>query len=254
MVKSLQSGQNLLASARKRRGWTQAYVAQQVNVSTDTVRQWERGRHLPYQATIQQLCDLFQMAPEALGLFDKQILLPHANGTGIRASDDALSERQNQQYSVYTCTNEQKAAWEIYIELVTRIATAPLEDDTGLLREALSSFYSLFHQMRGILRSYDPTIASSDQDTRQSLCSIVVHMLNTTLRPLLSKWHPLLKDYEDQRPVSVGALAYEQQWEKCAELRQEIASTQKELLTYVNILAQIAGIPSLSECTPDSIL
>jgi hypothetical protein len=39
---------------------------------------------------------------------------------------------------------ERRAAWSLYVELVTRIAVQPLEIDEGLLREALTSLYSLF--------------------------------------------------------------------------------------------------------------
>ncbi len=39
---------------------------------------------------------------------------------------------------------ERKAAWSLYVELVTRIAVQPLEVDTGLIREALNSLYNLF--------------------------------------------------------------------------------------------------------------
>lgn len=79
-------------------------------------------------------------------------------------------------------------------------------------------------------------------------------MLNTTLRPLLAKWHPLLKEYEDQRPVSVGILTYEQQWEKSAELRKEIALTQRALIDYAKIFAQIAGVSSPIEHGPENDL
>jgi hypothetical protein len=47
---------------------------------------------------------------------------------------------------------ERRAAWSLYIELVTRIAVQPLEVDEGLLREALTSLYSMFGTTREILK------------------------------------------------------------------------------------------------------
>ena len=38
---------------------------------------------------------------------------------------------------------ERKAAWELYVELVTRIAVAGLHPNEGLLREALSEVLSI---------------------------------------------------------------------------------------------------------------
>jgi len=45
---------------------------------------------------------------------------------------------------------ERRAAWSLYVELVTRIAVEPLEGEEGLLREDLNSLYSLFGTTREI--------------------------------------------------------------------------------------------------------
>jgi hypothetical protein len=37
---------------------------------------------------------------------------------------------------------QKKAAWNLYIELVSRISVQPLKEDEGLLREALTSLYN----------------------------------------------------------------------------------------------------------------
>jgi len=245
-----QAKETLLARARKKRGWTQAFLAQEVAVSVDAVRQWERGRHLPYQATIQKLCELFQMTPEELGLLKKQDDIPSTASTE-KSHYDACPPLYTTQAPWTSNEEEKKAAWEIYVELVTRIPVAPLVDNEGILREALSSMYSLFQTARGILRSYGPAVAQSHPDSNQSLSYLVVCMLNSILRPLLAKWHPLLKAYEETRPASVGITQYEQQWERYTELRQQIALVRKDLTDYANVLARIAGVPSLITDRPE---
>lgn len=52
---------------------------------------------------------------------------------------------------------ERRAAWSLYVELVTRIAVQSLEIDEGLLREALNSLYSLFGTTRQVLKEAGPT-------------------------------------------------------------------------------------------------
>ena len=47
---------------------------------------------------------------------------------------------------------ERKAAWALYVELVTRITVESLQSDQGLLREALNSLYKMFEITRQILR------------------------------------------------------------------------------------------------------
>jgi hypothetical protein len=141
--------------------------------------------------------------------------------------------------------SERKAAWEMYVELVTRIAVAKLGPDDGLLREALNSMYSLFETTRNILRKYGPGIAQPKEAGELSFGYLAVAVLNTVLRPLLSKWHPLLKDYEDMRPGNISSVAYEQAWENHNALRKEIDDARLVLTEYANLLGKAAGVPSL---------
>jgi len=141
--------------------------------------------------------------------------------------------------------SERKAAWEMYIELVTRVAVAKLGSDEGLLREALTSMYSLFATTRNILRQYGPGIAQPKGEDNLSFGYLAVAVLNTVLRPLLSKWHPLLKDYEDLRPSTISSVAYERAWEHHNALRKEIDDARLVLTNYANLLGEVAGVPSL---------
>jgi hypothetical protein len=141
--------------------------------------------------------------------------------------------------------SERKAAWEMYVELVTRIAVAKLGADEGLLREALTSMYSLFATTRNILREYGPGIAQPKGDDELSFGYLAVAVLNTVLRPLLAKWHPMLKDYEDLRVGNISSVAYERAWEHYEPLRKEIDNARLVLTDYANLLAEVAGVPSL---------
>lgn len=56
---------------------------------------------------------------------------------------------------------ERRAAWSLYVELVTRIAVQSLEIDEGLLREALNSLYSLFGTTRQVLKEAGPDVGAA---------------------------------------------------------------------------------------------
>jgi hypothetical protein len=94
---------------------------------------------------------------------------------------------------------ERRAAWSLYIELVTRIAVEPLEGEEGLLREALNSLYSLFGTTREILKEAGPDVGAS----RNSVGGIAIAVLNRGLRRFLAKWHPRLQVWEVKRLMSV---------------------------------------------------
>jgi hypothetical protein len=109
---------------------------------------------------------------------------------------------------------ERRAAWSLYVELVTRIAVEPLEGEEGLLREALNSLYSLFGTTREILKEAGPDVGAS----RNSVGGIAIAVLNRGLRPFLAKWHPRLQVWEAKRPSDVSPKEHEQQWSEEPEL------------------------------------
>ncbi|MGB3460315.1 MAG: hypothetical protein WBB08_13715 [Halobacteriota archaeon] len=142
--------------------------------------------------------------------------------------------------------SERNAAWEMYVELITRISVVELKSDDGLLREALSSLYTLFGTTRTILRKYGPSIAQPKGKDDLSFGYLAVAILNTVLRPVLAKWHPMLLDYESTRSGSVSPLEHEREWDKHDELRQVLNDVRGTLIEYTNLLAQVADVPPLT--------
>ena len=140
---------------------------------------------------------------------------------------------------------QRAAAWEIYVELVTRISVEPLGAGEGVLREALSSLYSLFGETRRILRAHGPTVAIPAKKKLLSLGQIAVDVLNVMLRPFLAKWHPLLRAYEEQAQRGATGVEHERRWERADELRRELEELRAKLVHYADILAAACEVPSL---------
>lgn len=135
-------------------------------------------------------------------------------------------------------STERKAAWSLYVELVTRIAVQPLEVDQGLLREALTSLYNLFGVTRQVLKEAGPNVGAS----RDSVGGIAIAVLNNGLRPFLAKWHPLLLTWEAERPSGRSPKEHECKWSDEPKLRHELELLRKDLEQYANVLAIIAGV------------
>ncbi len=133
----------------------------------------------------------------------------------------------------------------MYVELITRISIEELQVNEGLLRETLSSRYSLFNTTRGILRKYGPVVAQSHGEGTISFGYLAVAILNTVLRPTLSAWHPLLLDYESTKEREASPLEHERHWDKSVELRNDLNNVRNILTSYANVLAEVAGVPSL---------
>jgi hypothetical protein len=127
-------------------------------------------------------------------------------------------------------STQKKAAWELYIELVTRVATQEMAVSEGLDREALKSLYNLFPSTRRILRSAGPG-AGVGQGT---LGGVAIKVLNQGLRPFLTRWHTRLSEWEHTHPG--------QPWPEHQQFRAALAETAVELSRYSEVLATIAGV------------
>lgn len=122
---------------------------------------------------------------------------------------------------------DKDAAWELYVEMLTRIVTQPLPTESGDEETALDSVYSLFPTTREILRQRGrKTIAFS---------KVAIPVLNQVVRPFTAKWH---------REKLAGAFGQES---KRAEFRSELDGLRKDLLNYNRMLAKIAGVEDLTD-------
>lgn len=144
---------------------------------------------------------------------------------------------------------QRQAAWEMYVELVTRISVQPLDPDEGLLREALSSLYTLFGETRRILRAAGPAVARPRSRQLLTFGQIAVDVLNIALRPVLAKWHPLLIEHEASRGTR-SATEHERAWDKAGALRAELASLRAQLAAYADLLARACAVAPLHTTQP----
>ena len=128
---------------------------------------------------------------------------------------------------IHLSTADEDAAWELYIEMLTRIVTQPLPSEAGDEKTALDSVYSLFPTTRKILRLHGrKTIHFS---------KVAIPVLNQIVRPFTAKWHKesLSGSFNDAG--------------KQEEFRGELATLQDKLRNYNRMLAGISGVEDLTD-------
>jgi hypothetical protein len=125
---------------------------------------------------------------------------------------------------------DREAAWELYVELLTRVVTQPLPESAGDERAALDSAHQLFGITRGILRAKGRRCVQ--------FTKLAVIVLNQIVRPFTAKWHRL---------ASAGA--FEQEANR-REFRRELAALQGQLAIYARMLADIAQVEDLTASRP----
>ncbi len=118
---------------------------------------------------------------------------------------------------------EKEAAWTLFVELGTRIATQQLPDGVGVEKRALESLSEFFTKARDILVQRGRLA--------QDFSVLTVYTLNHVLRPFLAKWH------KRSETESVFATP-----EGCRTFRKALEPVQKELRACAFCLASVAGL------------
>lgn len=117
---------------------------------------------------------------------------------------------------------DKNAAWELYIELLTRITTQPLADAHGDEETALKSIYSIFSITREVIRSNGRHCIE--------FTKIAIVVLNQVIRPFTAKWHRMSVQGEFSNP------------ESCQKFREELIELQHILNIYTKMLGDMAGV------------
>ncbi|WP_217161921.1 toll/interleukin-1 receptor domain-containing protein [Streptomyces sp. AC512_CC834] len=140
---------------------------------------------------------------------------------------------------------ERAAAFDLQVELVTRVGVQPLPRDHGSLREALTSLHSLFATTRELLHR-----VATETATPLTLPGIAARLTNTHLRPFLTTWHPALQEHEAVRPPEVSPVEHERRWKRSPDMRADLAELQQPLTSVAKDLAGLCGIDLLAASPP----
>jgi hypothetical protein len=117
---------------------------------------------------------------------------------------------------------DKAAAWDLYVELLTRVATQYLDPDHGDESTALKSIFSLFELTRATMKHHGPDCSG--------FAHVAVVVLNQVVRPFTAKWHRLSIAGAFDDPV------------RCVEFRAELSELQADLRTYTAALGRMAGV------------
>lgn len=120
---------------------------------------------------------------------------------------------------------DRRAAWELHVELVTRIVTQPLSPGQGVEASALASLHALFAISRDIMKRHGREA--------QSFARVSVAVLNHLLRPFLARWHPQF--VAEATPDDATRAAF----------RQALDALLPAMREYARLLAAMADVAPL---------
>jgi hypothetical protein len=122
---------------------------------------------------------------------------------------------------------DRAAAWELYVELLTRVTTQYLPPERGEEQAALESVYALFGLTRQILRNHGSGCGE--------FAKLAIPVLNQVVRPFTAKWHrlSLAGAFKNPKP--------------CQEFRDELVVLQKHIRAYTRALGAMADVEDLTD-------
>lgn len=122
---------------------------------------------------------------------------------------------------------DKTAAWEMYVELLTRTSTQRLDEAHGDEKTALTSIFSIFSITRDVMKKNGRHCVE--------FTKLAIVVLNQVVRPFTAKWHRLALHGAFDDP------------KQCKDFRFELAELQIELSIYTKMLADMAGVEDLTE-------
>jgi hypothetical protein len=122
---------------------------------------------------------------------------------------------------------DKNAAWDLYVELLTRITTQRLPEEHGIEEAALESVYKIFELTRTTLKEHGRKA--------ENFTKIAIIVLNQVIRPFTAKWHRLSEQ---------GAFIDK---DKRTEFRDELFQLQNKLRAYTKMLSELADVEDMTE-------
>jgi len=168
-------------------------------------------------------------------------MIESAHNVSISYSDDGLTKIIDGVW--YPTENERRAAWEMYVEIVTRIPVAYVKPEVGLLRIGLSSLYKLFDVTREILRKYGSSVARPRAEGQLSFGYLSIKVLDFVLRPFMMKWNPMLAEYERTKKESDSPQDHEKKWARYDEFNKAMNEVRETMMQYASLLALASEVP-----------
>jgi hypothetical protein len=88
-------------------------------------------------------------------------------------------------------------AHKAWVELATRKAGLPLDEDNDTIVELYNSWYDLFREMRNLAKQIPAEKIRENKNT-QELVRLLVEVLNQGLRPHLTRWQSRFRRWYDE--------------------------------------------------------
>lgn len=121
--------------------------------------------------------------------------------------------------------SDRAAAWELYVELVTRIATQKLGEGEGDESTALASIFKLWELLRQSMKANRGCT---------EFAKLAVPFFNQRIRPFTARWHRLELAGAFRDPT------------QCRVFRRELEQLRAEIVSFTGMLSEVAAVEDIT--------
>jgi hypothetical protein len=135
-----------------------------------------------------------------------------------------------------------RIAYEAWIELITRKAGLPFDEENDTIVDIYSSWYDLFGKLRCLAKTAPAHRLASCADT-QKLVEIMVDVMNEGLRPHLTQWQAKFRRWYDNYALEnpgKAPQALQKDFSDYSALVADLKKVNKGIVIYTNWLHEIA--------------
>lgn len=140
-----------------------------------------------------------------------------------------------------TSPKDRIVAWKLYVQLATRKAALPFDEEHDLITEVYDSLFTLFGIIRELLLELPPR----EFERKEGVSSLMLRVLNDGLRPHLTRWQSDFRHWWDSALVSEENRGKPQQevqrqYPHYKQLVEDLKVTNTELSKFADELLGIA--------------
>lgn len=135
-----------------------------------------------------------------------------------------------------------QVAHKAWVELVTRKAALPFEEDHDVIAEVYNSWYALFQEMRILTKSIPAEKVRGSKDT-QELVRLLVEALNNGLRPHLTQWQAKFRRWYEEalkKNTEKSPQEIQRAYPQYRELVDDLIKVNRQLVEYADVIKEIA--------------
>jgi len=137
-----------------------------------------------------------------------------------------------------------KVAYKAWIELATRKAALPFDEEHDVIVEVYNSWYQLFERLRNLAKEIPAHQLRKNKDARE-LVHVMVVVLNEGLRPHLTKWQAKFRRWYEaeckkESCLNLSPQEIQRKYPEYEALVNDIKNVNNAIVKYAKLLRKVA--------------